>query len=108
MSELWNLISNSTTWTRPAGLVLLLVLRLFPLLSPAHDGNEAHCEDILANGGGGFCFSVRWVCPDGRVGKQSGKWATPSATDVYLMAFHPLQTLGIRGGRAGLRYDVFR
>ena len=74
MSELWNLISNSTTWTRLAGLVWLLV-RLFPLLSPAHDGNEAHCEDILANGGGGFFFSVRWAFPD-------GTWASKVAREL--------------------------
>jgi hypothetical protein len=46
-------VFSSDAWTtRPTGLLLLLV-RLFLLLSPAHDGNEAHCEDILANGGGG-------------------------------------------------------
>ena len=86
----------------------MLLVRLFPLLSPAHDGNEAHCEDILAKGGGGGLFrSVGFA----RMKREqaSGKWAASSAVVTStLWPAHPLRTLDLRGGHAGLRYDVFR
>jgi len=61
--QLYHMDSGLRAW-------FLLLFRMFPLLSLAHDGNEAHCEDILANGGGGFFRSVGVS----RMGREQAKW----------------------------------
>lgn len=47
----------SAAWTRPTGLPFFtasFVSEISPLQRSV--GKKAHCEDILANGGGGFSF----------------------------------------------------